>query len=250
LVKELLDIEAKELQQFRLGAIKVDSELSIEVIDLLNEASLETYLNKVKTHLGAPDLKVAGSLFIKRYAFLPVLYLYALTVWDKKLDISFANLSIESAERDGLWLPEFRFEKLQGGNAGADRNQWRKDCVESLFKDHIFPVLDVTSQVSKASKLILWENIAIYIFWLYETVLPKEPSLVKKAEEDFEYIVYGAEGALFGNYHENPLKRYHNNKILNKDSGKEVRPRKTCCFSYMTAAGKQCGTCPIVCGKA
>jgi ferric iron reductase protein FhuF len=250
LVKELLDIEAKELQQFRLGAIKVDSELSMEVNDLLNEAALETYVNKVKTNLGAPDPKVAGSLFIKRYAFLPVLYLYAMTAWDKKLDISFANLSVESAERDGLWLTEFRFEKLQAENVGADRDQWRKDCVESLFKNHIFPILDVTSRVSKASKLILWENIAIYIFWLYETVLSIEPLLAQKAEEDFEYIIYGAEGALFGSYHENPLKRYHNNKILNKDTGKEVRPRKTCCFSYMTAAGKQCGTCPIVCGKA
>jgi ferric iron reductase protein FhuF len=250
LVKELLDIETKELQQFRLGEVKIDSELSIEVIDLLNEAALDTYLNKVKAHLGAPNLKVAGSLFIKRYAFLPVLYLYAMTAWDNKLDVSFANLSVESSERDGLWLPEFRFKKLQSENAEADRDQWRKDCAESLFKDHIFPVLEVTSRVSKASKLILWENIAIYIFWLYETVLSKEPLLAQKAKEDFEYIVYGAEGALFGGYHENPLKRYHHNKILNKDTGKEVRPRRTCCFSYMTAAGKQCGTCPIVCGKA
>jgi ferric iron reductase protein FhuF len=247
---DLLDIEKKELQQFRLGEVKIDSELSIEVIDLLNEAALETYLNKVKAHLGAPDLKVAGSLLIKRYAFLPVLYLYAMAAWDKKLDVSFANLSIESADSKGLWLPEFRFEKLQAENEGADSDHWRQECIKSLFKNHIFPVLDVTSRVSKASKLILWENIAIYIFWLYETVLSQDPLLAQKAKEDFEYIVYKAEGTLFGSYHKNPLKRYHNKKILMKDTGKEVRPRKTCCFSYMTAAGKQCGTCPIVCGKA
>lgn len=246
---DLLDIEKKELQQFRLGEVKIDSELSTEVIDLLNESVLETYLNKVKAHLGAPDLKVAGSLLIKRYAFLPVLYLYAMTAWDKKLDFSFANLSIESADSNGLWLPEFRFEKLQAENAGADRDQWRQECIESLFKDHVFPILEVTSRVSKAPKLILWENIAIYIFWLYETVLSQDPLLAQMAKEDFEYIVYKAEGTLFGSYHENPLKRYHNKKISIKDTGKEVRPRKTCCFSYMTAAGKQCGTCPIVCGK-
>jgi ferric iron reductase protein FhuF len=239
--------QADALRQFRLVSNAENSSFSIETKELLDPGTVGEYLLKLKQHIGATDEKVAASILVKRYAFLPVTYLYCMTAWNLKLDISHENLSLESQEKNGIWLPGFRFKNLWGKASGADRNQWREDAIRSLFSIHVLPILDSVAKEAKISKLILWENIVIYLFWLYETVLPEEPLLARKASEDFKFIMEEASGDLFGRYNENPLKRYHNKKIFVESTGKVIRPRKTCCFSYLTNSGKRCGTCPQVC---
>lgn len=243
----LTDEQAEDLRSFRLVTDAKSCPLSIEAKQLMDARALGEYLSHLQEHIGAKDEKVAASILVKRYAFLPVIYLYSMTAWNLKMDISHENLSLESQEKNGLWLPGFRFKNLWGEAAGADRNQWREEAILSLFSTHVFPILDNVAKEAKISKLILWENIAIYLFWLYETVLPGEPSLAIQASEDFKFIMEEASGNLFGGYNENPLKRYHNEKILVESTGKVIRPRKTCCFSYLTNSGKRCGTCPQVC---
>lgn len=250
MANRLTEKQTEALRQFRLTTHATSSSLSIEAIELLNSGPLKNYLNILRQHIDARDEKVAASILVKRYAFLPVIYLYALTAWNLKLDISCENVSLERRDQDGHWLLGFRFKHLGGESAGKDRDQWREDCIRSLFNDHVFPIMDLISKEAKISKLILWENIAIYIFWLYETVLSAgEASLAERAAEDFRYIMKEAPGALFGGYNENPLKRYNNEKVFAESKGKTIRPRKTCCFSYLTNSAKHCGTCPQICKK-
>ena len=88
--------------------------------------------------------------------------------------------------------------------------------------------------MTKQSKLILWDNIAIYLFWLYETVLPKNRRTQKyriEPKEDFDYLISEAPETLFGNEHTNPIKRYYHKKVYIEDLQEEVRVRTTCCFS-------------------
>lgn len=246
----LTELQISELRQLRLTTENDPSLLSISMKDLLNEETMEAFLTNLALRIEASNEKVAASIFAKRYAFLAVTYLYAMTSWNQKLDISFENLTIETDDREELWLPGFHFNTLGTETLGVDREQWRTNCIESLFKNHLFPVLDCLSQVTKISKLILWENIAVYIFWLYETVLQKEgtdSSIVDRSKKDFQYIMFQAPGSLFGDYHENPLKRYYNNPIFIEEPGKEVRPRKTCCFSHLTKSRRRCASCPQVC---
>lgn len=243
----LTEKQAEALKAFRLAADHECSPLSIEVSDLLDPRNVGGYLDKVKQQIGAKDEKTAASILVKRYAFLPVIYLYSMTAWDTKLDISFENLFFESIDKNGVWLPGFRFKKLLGEGAGENRDQWREKAVRTLFSDHVFPILDCIAKEAKISKLILWENIAIYVFWLYEKILLEDPLLAEKAAEDFHFIIEEASGNLFGGYNANPLKRYHNEKIFVESTGKLIRPRKTCCFSYLTNSGKRCGSCPQLC---
>ncbi|MBT2687514.1 (2Fe-2S)-binding protein [Bacillus sp. ISL-47] len=243
----LTEKQAEALTPFRLSPDSANSPLSIDVIDLLDPKKAGEYLAAVKEHIGAKDEKTAASILVKRYAFLPVIYLYSMTAWNLRLNISHENLSLEGQEKGELWLPAFRFKSLVGECAGADREQWREESIRALFSGHVFPILDNIAKEAKISKLILWENIAIYLFWLYETVLPGETSAAEQAAEDFKFIMEEASGDLFGGYNQNPLKRYHNEKIFVGSKGKLVRPRKTCCFSYLTDSGKRCGTCPQIC---
>ncbi|MDM5228579.1 IucA/IucC family C-terminal-domain containing protein [Cytobacillus sp. NJ13] len=239
--------QAEVLGQFRLAQDAGEgSPLTIEVKDLLDSKRIGAYLSRVKNHIGAHDNKTAASILVKRYAFLPVIYLYSMTSWNLKLDISHENITIVSQEKNGLWIPGFTFKILHGQGCETDRGEWREDAVRSLFSDHIFPILNGVASESKISKQILWENIAIYLFWLYEKVLPAEVYSARAAE-DFKFIMDEAPGNLFGGYNINPLKKYDSEKVLIESTGKLVRPRKTCCFSYLTNSGKRCGTCPQAC---
>ncbi|WP_244671200.1 IucA/IucC family C-terminal-domain containing protein [Bacillus sp. NTK034] len=239
--------QAEALRQFRLAQDSGErSPLTIEVKKLLDTVQTGSYLDKVKNHIGAADKKTAASILIKRYAFLPVIYLYSMTSWNIKLDIRHENVTFVSQEQDGLWLPSFSFIHLQGKGIETERENWREDAVGTLFNGHIFPVLNRIANEANVSKLILWENIAIYLFWLYEKILPSETHS-EQAAEDFKFILEEASGNLFGCGNTNPLKKFDSNKILIESTGKTVRPRKTCCFSYLTSSGKRCGTCPQAC---
>ncbi|NUH85547.1 hypothetical protein HUN92_17775 [Bacillus firmus] len=241
--------QAEALGQFRLARdAGKSSPLTIKVENLLDTSQTGAYLDKVKNHLGAPDNKTAASILIKRYAFLPVIYLYCMTSWNVKLDIRHENVTFVSQEREGLWLPGFRFTRLQGQSADTDREQWREDAVRTLFNGHIFPLINRIASEAKISKLILWENIAIYLFWLYEKILPLETHSVRAAE-DYRFILEEASGNLFGCEYTNPFKKFDSRKMVIENTGTAVRHRKTCYYSYLTSSGKRCGTCPHSCSS-
>lgn len=248
---QLSQQEIDRLQDFRLAVGKNDEELTSELNDLLDEKSLYAFLQKLEKQLGAPDSKVTSSVFVKRYAFLAVMYLYAMSCWNKKLDISFDNVTLVSKMDHGHWLPDFYFHLQKAeGFSGGSREQWRENAVKELFADHLNTLLNKLLKTTKIAKLILWENIAIYIFWLYETALAseKDEEVRERAHEDFKYLIEQAPGSLFGDYHQNPLKRYYNQPEFVEHFQDFVRVRKTCCFTYQLPNNKDhCKTCPIIC---
>jgi ferric iron reductase protein FhuF len=253
-VVQMHEQEISILKGMRLTDQKVDSELSIELKDLFtDDVKLQQYLWRLKEEFGAPNDKVTASIFIKRYAFLPVIYLYAMTVWNKALNIEINNVSIESDKTGGLWLPSFYFKNLSFSEHNSlNREDWRRSSIKELFRMHLFPLLNRMVHVSKTSKYILWENIAVYIFWLYESVLVDiEDEIVKqRAYDDFQFIVKEADGKLFGDYHQNPLTKYYTKTAVVDHNSSEIRVRTTCCFSNQLEKNpKSCNICPVTCHK-
>lgn len=193
--------------------------------------------------IGAPSEKIAASIFIKRYAFLAVISLYAMTAWNKKLDVSLDKVRMEPASKLENWLPAFYLKDLavDEWDSGEARSEWRKGVVKELFAKNIYPLITLFEKTFGISKLILLENIAIYIFWLYESQLKE----YKNAVEDFSFLIFEAEGSLFGRYKLNPLQKYYVEKIYLDEQAEEVRIRKTCCFTYqLEGSSKRCKTCP------
>ncbi|WP_445684072.1 (2Fe-2S)-binding protein [Ureibacillus sp. FSL K6-2830] len=71
----------------------------------------------------------------------------------------------------------------------------------------------------------------------------------QQAIDDFHYIIFEADGSLFGYHHkENPLRKYYGKKTF-IDNGAELRIRKTCCYNYLLDSMKQCKTCPCISRK-
>jgi ferric iron reductase protein FhuF len=243
---ELTQQEREELSRFRFSP-ELKERDGINIGALLNEETLVAFLESVKQEIQAPDLKVAASVFTKRFAFIPVIYLYALSAWDKKLHFSLEQLWLQSTEREGKWLPEYFFKEARAEKRTAEnRRAWRDEAIQHLFKEIVFPILDKLSTKVHVSRYILWENISVYITWLYGNILNQED--VPRAAEDFEYLVHIAPGRLFGPYNRNPLQLYYAEPEYLDEVNDFVAIRKTCCFTYKLGEKRTyCKTCPLYC---
>lgn len=227
-----------------------DDDLSIEVNELFDKHTLEDYIDKLQKELQAPNRRVTASLFSKRYAFLHVAApLYSFSVLNKIIDVSGDNLFIKSSKSSENWLPEIYLEnqKVLSPSTIEERKQCREELLKKIF-NNLNTLWNNLASVGKISKQILWENTSIYIFWLYETLLVETESaeIINRIKDDFHFILFKAEGTLFGDYQNNPLtKFYHQKSLIN---GEAVRVRKTCCFSFeLDKEATMCKTCPRKC---
>ncbi|CAM3915455.1 IucA/IucC family C-terminal-domain containing protein [Mesobacillus thioparans] len=249
---ELTPNEIAILANYRFVVAEPEQEVQIDFRPFMDEAAMGVYLNRFNKGLKAPDMKTAASVFMKRHAFLAVLYLYSMSAFNKKLDVSPENIILADAIKDGLWLPEFYLRsKIAEVCPDKDREKWRMEAVRHLFVDNLFPVMDAISKSANISKLVLWENVAVYIFWLYEKILNEsgDPDVRVRAEEDFAFLVESAPGRLFGRYYKNPIAKYYTEPIYQEDFDSYIRVRKTCCYSYrLKEKGGFCKTCPRACG--
>ncbi|MTH53908.1 hypothetical protein GKZ89_10875 [Bacillus mangrovi] len=251
---EYLKKELAELDKFRLGRTQLHSTLSVEVSELLKEAQLEAYLDKAGPKIDAPDRKTAVSLLMKRYGFLAALSLYSMTVFEKMPDLRPGNLSLETDDQDPLWLPSFYFHKMEASvpEDFPTRADWRDSALKQLFSENIHPLIQTGARLTGISKWILWENVCIYVRWMYETLLstPPETLDLQRAEEDFQFVLSEADGSLFGDFHYNPLARFNGAISIQPETGREIRMRRTCCLFYLTSErGARCKTCPALCAK-
>ena len=234
MVNILKDNSLGALEKYRL---RPEIGKSFNMANLLQKAYVTDFMKNLAYSIGAPSERAAASIFIKRYAFIAVIALFAMTTGNKKLNLSLDNVELEEAERGKDWLPSISLRDVSIEEwDGENRDEWRKRVYTDLFANNIYPILEQFEKTFKVSKLILWENIAVYLFWLYESELKdsNNPNVLS----DFRFLINEAEGHLFGGYNLNPIQKYYSEK--NQD---EVRIRKTCCFTYQLGS-KRCKTCP------
>ncbi|MGV2939947.1 IucA/IucC family C-terminal-domain containing protein [Mesobacillus sp. LC4] len=250
--RELTATEIGILANYRFVDSEPEKDVQIDFRPFTDESAMGAYLEKFNEGLKAPDAKTAASVFMKRHAFLAVLYLYSMTAFNKKLDVSPENIILADAIKDGLWLPGFYLKnKSTELCPSGQREEWRKEAIGHLFLDNLSPVMDAISKSAKISKMILWENVSVYIFWLYEKILSQvdDHEVKERAQKDFSFLIETAPGKLFGRYHSNPIARYHTEPVYQEEADTYIRIRKTCCFSYMLKdKGSYCKTCPRTCG--
>lgn len=253
LENRLTEKELEELSKFRLTAEKSEGELTFCAADLIKSTTLQPMLKMLKSRIEAPNILVTSSILMKRYAFLPVIYLYALTKWDKKLNFSLDDVHFEDHSKNGMWLPNIRLESLTYTQCtDHDRETFRREAFRFLFKDHLYRIISALYKETKVSKMVLWENIAVYLFWMYETLLETEadPLVRNNAASDFRYIFSEADGSVFGPLKRNPLSSFDTEKVKKEEDDQLIRIRKTCCYTYMLLKDKEsafCKTCPVGC---
>ncbi len=246
-------LEALE-SRFRLSlAPSDDRALSLPAAHLLDAERSADYLARVAADIYETDaMTVAASMFAKRYAFMVTASgLYAMSAYNRSLDYAVENCRIESYRKGEAWLPKVRLSEWRVSRPDADneeaRNEWRDRAIRNLFADNLSRVWNALAKSVPVSKAVLWENTAIYVYWLYENEFLAGASDEQKArmQADYDYLVRKAPASLFGTSG-NPLAKYDGPKRATAVSDKPIRVRKTCCYYYKLSdePGDYCQTCP------
>lgn len=225
-----------------------DRELSIASVYLLDEKKCAIFLDKLTDIFQSPSRKITASQFSKRYAFLTIASgLYAMTMYDNGLDVSIENSHIESVNQGQVWLPSLRLDHVMITRAHiGKRDEWREEVIRRIFNGNLAKVWESISKVANIPLTILWENTAVYVYWLYENRMREmaDDNENGRIQDDLDYIL-NAPSDLFG-YKLNPFAKYYGQKDCVSSSGELVRKRKTCCYYYKIGSSPAyCNTCPI-----
>ncbi|WP_180954101.1 IucA/IucC family C-terminal-domain containing protein [Bacillus sp. M6-12] len=216
---------------------------SINAAALSNSEKCLAYIKDIEEVFDSPSAIVTASQFSKRYSFLTAApCLYAMSVFSKGMDLSIENTYIEADFLCDQWVPDLRLSDLRVSMPNQNRFEWRERVLTSLFSGNITKIWDSLSAATRVPKAILWENTAVYVFWLYEKKIGEKLELeaISRAEEDFHYLINEAPGWVFGES-ENPLKKYYTS-VGNEQS---VRIRKTCCLYHKLKNSTDfCSNCP------
>ncbi|OZM56628.1 hypothetical protein CIB95_10410 [Lottiidibacillus patelloidae] len=235
-----------ELQRYRIFKYEASNGWPLYLYNDLN--SYKKYLEKVSNELSIDSLQATASVLVKRLSFPFIGYLYMLTVHDKRIAIQAENTFLVDRYLNKMWMPDFHLKDISFVSIdGNDRNSSFRLSIEMFFKEVFYPLIEKTYRLTKLSKWIMWENIAVYVYWLYDDLQGRETLVhrLDQLKDDFE-ILLNAQGQMFGNVHQNPLKKMYNKKVFVEEYNKEIRPRTTCCFSYLMNNRNQsfCSTCP------
>lgn len=234
----------RENESFQLGS-------TIPAVDLLDEDTCREYLDQMTEHIQSPSRKVTASLLAKRYAFLTVApSLYAMTMYNKGLDMSASNCQLVLSAKPGdSWLSQIGLRSLAASSpqeAGLSRSKWREHVLKDLFAGHLAPIWRSISNAAHIPMLLLWENTAVRLFSVYEKRMQAEGGcgIQEHIRDDFMYVAEKAPGAVFGE-ESNPFLAFCGEDDYAAPSNRSARVRKTCCYYYRVAKKEDfCTTCP------
>lgn len=215
----------------------------------MDESTLRVELLWIQQTMEAANLRAAASMLAKRYSFVAVAALYSFIVFQKKINASTENVLLHTEDAETMWLPKVFISEIETIEVTeGNRKILLDELLDELFAHQIEPIWSALRKITKISKLTLWENVAVYIHWLYDLLLENEEIDNVEVQKVLQYVLEEAEGHQFGSYHHNPLARYSPLPQYVEKQKQEVRVRQTCCLSYQTGAKETyCRTCPVIC---
>jgi ferric iron reductase protein FhuF len=235
----LSEEEVKALETYRFSTGAADAASSMLLARLLNDdGQLAKYVAHVRAEMGAANDAVAASMLVKRLSFLAPMALYAMSVWNKRLILDPERIWLDTDDQGETWMPRFRLEPPEAEVCGIERSCWREQAVRDVFAGLFAPLIARLRRLTRISPLILWENVSIYVYWVYERWFEDEAlaPITDRLRDDFRFLIHEADGCLFGQK-DNPLRRFW--------KGASGMQRTTCCLYVQTNGGTCCQTCPL-----
>ncbi|WP_342594170.1 IucA/IucC family C-terminal-domain containing protein [Salinicola lusitanus] len=221
---------------------------SMNVADFLDARRCRELLDHLGPTIGSPERRTTASLLSKRLGFLLTgAPLYALSICDRGLDLSAANCVIEYAHDQGVWTSSLPLWTLESeALAASRRHSARREILHTLFAQTIAPLWRTLREAGGVPERILWENLAVRIYSLYERRLSDvgNARARERREADYDFLLT-AEPSLFG-LDFNPLARFFHAHTAMSD-GDEVRFRRTCCLYFKATCPREyCRACPLI----
>lgn len=229
-------------KHFRLLQEKCEG---VSLAQLKDPALLPHFLEAVKKELGTESTLAAASQLIKRVGYLAVVPpLYAAAVFGKAIEMDFGRCFLVQHRQGDLWVPQLFIEDPTAAELGGEERPVRYGLFAQRLFSGLAEVVHAVSAAALVPRSILWENVAVYVYWIYESRLMEEsdPGVRLQSKRDFDFILQELPASVFGE-RVNPLQKFYTEKVAVPRTGEAVRIRQTCCFAYET--GKSfCKTCP------
>lgn len=221
---------------------------TITIDQLFQHEQCEQYLTWLARHIGAPSLHIAGSMLIKRYAFLLIApVMYAMTYYNRGVWMNGSSLQLITIKAEPDY-PRSPFPDLQLPRQQLqvtvpepyNRERWRAEVIRELFEQHLSPLMRAVAAVSPISIATLWENVMVRIAPLYADDEAADPELLERIKDDFSFIVSQASGELYG-MRKNPFTVFTQRT---DDKTIEAKPKRLTCCLYYLMAPEYCRKCP------
>lgn len=232
-----IDIRQSETTDIHLKDVNTTE---IRISQLINDKACLNFLEQFKEDITAPNIAVAASLFMKRYARLvasPTLQSVGADNCALSLSVQacfFTNDKKLRVEEDfcqwRIWEP-------------WEREEMRDIIFRELFAYHLTPVISVLERTTPLKAAVLWENVAVRVNSVYRKALLKDKNEKNHTRmiSDFDFLKE-ASGELFS-LDRNPLSPY-----LHLETDGSAPYRQTCCMYYRLKEDKEgigfCGNCP------
>ncbi|SDJ63494.1 IucA/IucC family C-terminal-domain containing protein [Salimicrobium halophilum] len=210
---------------------------------LLSRDGTEKALNHLHIYLESESFLTTGSFLGKRFGYYAITVpIVLMTLFDKFPDVSPANVEYVRIDENPKWFPKYYLKDKTTISPEENRKAWIEENMRQLFRDHLAPIFFHIHKTTRVSKKVLWENVAIYLYWLYERKLPEwyEGAELERLREDFRFIVEELDGEPFGEK-KNPFTYFESQPVLPTGA----RERKCCCLSYRLHEDSTfCKVCP------
>ncbi|MFC7322132.1 hypothetical protein [Halobacillus campisalis] len=225
-------------------------DLDREIIEVIQGKDLQTVdgvqqtLDQMHAFMGSEFMLTTASILSKRYGYyIATVPLALMTIFNKFPDMRLSNIELVRIDEDKKWLPQFNLlSKEVSEPANQTREEWMNTELEKLFNHHVRPLFLKINQLTRLSMDVMWENTAIYIFWLYERQFYEwyDDGVASGMKRDFYYVVRDLPGEVFG-MKSNPFTYFLDQPILSTGA----RERKCCCLSYKkNKDSTYCKVCP------
>ncbi|BBH24080.1 hypothetical protein Back11_54250 [Paenibacillus baekrokdamisoli] len=176
--------------------------LTMPASDLLNAENMMRLIDTYSPLIKAKERSTAAVFFISWYAGVCCAMHHMLFRSDAViLDLSLSNLSVQLYAGDqyplfSFKINETRFRKMPI----TDRNTWRKKSLDSFYREHVTPLIEVLSQLAQMSAIPLWGQIvnALYAQMEEEWGEASEEESRKTNVFHFQMLMNGIDSSAFG----------------------------------------------------
>ncbi|WP_173915783.1 hypothetical protein [Halobacillus sp. Marseille-Q1614] len=211
---------------------------------LQNKKGVQETLDEIHAYMESEFFLTTASVLSKRYAnFIATIPLASMTLFNKFPNMNLDNVELIRVDEKKKWLPRLHLlSKVVTQPVDQTREQWMREELDHLFKEIVRPVFLHINHLTRLSMDVMWENISVYMFRLYERQLAEWYSAeeTERMKQDFYYIVRDLPGETFGTSH-NPFTYFLEQPKL--ETG--ARQRKCCCLSHrLHTDSDYCKVCP------
>ncbi|OAS14665.1 IucA/IucC family C-terminal-domain containing protein [Paenibacillus oryzisoli] len=230
----------------------LDSSESTELVSqeykLDDEQGIAELLEQFAQQIGAPNRKVASSLFVKRYSHFITGAWDAWVRYGRCLNVSPSNVVVSLKNKHLYYRLLFPYSLENWARSGSYAVE-RESYVRHLFMDHAFPFVKQIVDWSGIDATTLWATISYNLMYYRDEWIAEAEASSEKVyiEDNFRYLLVEEDSTQVFGGRANPLTAEFRCVDIPGVDEEKIMIRSKCCLHFrMPGEDNYCYTCPTI----